>query len=195
MRKAFKDPASKIIVDNLKYIPGNSANNKKITEILLKEQKQFCAYTDEYLSRTASPDIDHFDPTLKNTPADNYYNWFLVKHQWNIEKSDKWKKFQSILHPTADDFEERIIYKEGDYFTKSKLDLEAQNLIDLLKLDDVELADERKKYIRRKQQDMEAYDQDELTFFNILINCDSCSVSYPRAIKEEFGIDIWAMID
>lgn len=46
MRKAVKNPASKIISDNLKYVPDNSANNKKIAEILLKEQKNFCAYTD-----------------------------------------------------------------------------------------------------------------------------------------------------
>lgn len=195
MRKAVKNPASKIISDNLKYVPDNSANNKKIAEILLKEQKNFCAYTDEYISRTDAGDIDHFNPTLKDTPDDNYYNLFLIKHQWNIEKSYKWENFKPILLPTADDFEERIIYRDGDYFAKSSSDLEAKNLINLLKLDDLGLADKRKKYIKRKKEDMIAYNQDKITFFTILINCDTCNISYPRAIKEEFGIDIWQMID
>ena len=51
-------------------------------------------------------------------------------------KSYKWKNYQPILHPTAEDFEERIIYLDGDYIAKSNEDIEAQNLISLLKLDD-----------------------------------------------------------
>jgi len=120
---------------------------------------------------------------------------FIVKHQWNIEKSYKWENFQPILLPTADDFEERIIYKGGDYFAKSNLDLEVENLINLLKLDDLGLADKRKKYIKRKREDMLAYNQDEITFFTTLINCNTCDISYPRAIKEEFGIDILKMLN
>ena len=104
MRKSIKNPSSKIIADKLKYVSGNSANNKKIADILFAEQKKFCAYTDEYISRTDAKDIEHFDPTLKDTEADNYNNWFLVKHQWNKEKSYKWENYQPILHPTADDF-------------------------------------------------------------------------------------------
>ena len=68
-----------------------------VAKILLDEQKKFCAYTDEYVSRTDAKDIEHFNPTLKGTPEDNYYNWFLVKHQWNKEKSYKWQEFQPIL--------------------------------------------------------------------------------------------------
>src|SRR4051812_4317702 len=100
MKKAVKDPNSKIITNNLKYISGSFSNNKKIADILLKEQKQFCAYTDEYMSRTDAKDVEHFNPTLKDNPDDNYYNWFLVKHQWNKEKSYKWDNYQPILHPT-----------------------------------------------------------------------------------------------
>lgn len=195
MRKAFKYPNSKIITDNLKYISGNSAKNKKVAEILLKEQKNFCAYTDEYISRTDAADIEHFNPTLKNTPDDNYLNWFLVKHQWNIEKNYKWEKFQPILHPTANDFEERIVYVDGDYIALSDTDVEVINLINLLKLDDPALAEKRKKYLKRKHEEIKIYDQDAITFFSILINDDICHILYSRAIKEVFGIDIWEMLD
>jgi len=179
-----------IITGNLKYISGNPSNNKKIADILLKEQKKFCAYTDEYISRTDAKDIEHFDPTLKDSANDNYNNWFLVKHQWNKEKSYKWDNFQPVLHPTAVDFENRIVYLDGDYIASSEVDIAAKNLISLLRLDDPALADKRKRYIKRKREEMKAFGQNEMTFFSILITADTFQVSYPRAIKEEFGIDV-----
>lgn len=66
MKKVIKNPNSKIITDQLKYKLGSSTI-KKISEILLKEQKSFCAYTDEYIRRTYARDIEHFNPILKNT--------------------------------------------------------------------------------------------------------------------------------
>src|SRR4051812_24946400 len=105
MRRLFKNPNSKILKDNIKYISGNSEKNRVIAEILFEEQRKFCAYTDEFISRTDARDIEHFNPTLKDTEGDNYENWFLVKHQWNMEKSYKWKEYQPVLSPLAEDFE------------------------------------------------------------------------------------------
>jgi hypothetical protein len=195
MRKAIKYPESRIITDKLQYISGDSTNNKKISEVLLNEQKSYCAYTDEFISRTDARDIEHFNPTLKDTAEDNYTNWFLVKHQWNKEKSYKWEEYQPIIHPTAEDFEERIIYFEGDYIPKSEADISAKNLIRLLKLDDPGLAEKRKKYIKRKRADMEAYQEDPVTFFKTLIDCNNCDISYIRAIEEEFNVDLWETLD
>lgn len=195
MRKAIKYPDSEIIKNNLKYIPGNSANNKKIADILFIEQKKFCAYTDEYLGRADARDIDHFNPKLKNTEEDNYYNWFLAKNQWNKEKSSKWEKFQPILYPTADDFEKKITYVEGDFLPDVESNEHAKHLISLLKLNDAALADERKRYIKRKREEIKIFGQDETTFFSTLITDDPPRVSYLRAIKEEFGVDIWKMLN
>lgn len=117
-----------------------------------------------------------------------------MKHQWNKEKSNKWNDFQPVLHPAAADFEERVVYRDGDSFAKSDSDIEAKNLIGLLQLDDHALADKRKRYIRRKREDMNAYDQDTAAFFSILLEAEPCGIAYPRAIKEEFGIDVWQMI-
>lgn len=194
MRKAIKDPNSKILTDNLNYISGNYVNNKQIADILFDEQKKFCAYTDEYISRTDAKDIEHFNPTLKDTLNDNYNNWFLVKHQWNKEKSSKWKDFQPILHPTSEDFEYRVVYLDGDYIVSSEDDILAKNLVNLLKLDDPALADKRKRYIKRKREEIKVFEQDEKAFFFALANADICQVSYLRAIKEEFGIDLWATL-
>ncbi len=194
MRQAIKKSDSKIILDGLNYKEGNSPNNKIITEILIQEQKMFCAYTDECITRTDAKDIEHFNPTLKGQPNDNYNNWFIVKHQWNIEKSDKWIKFQPILHPTALDFEERIVYFMGDYFAKSKDDIEAQNLVDLLKIDDTHLAKKRKEYIKNRKEHIELFKMEISSYFKELIMKEPYNVHYPRAIKEEFGIDILEMI-
>ena len=51
-----------------------------------------------------------------------------------------------------------------------------------------------KRYIKRKREEMNVYGQDPITFFSILTNADTCQVSYPRAIKEEFNIDIWGIL-
>lgn len=69
-----------------------------------------------------------------------------------------------------------------------------KNVVKLLKLDDPVLADERKRYIKRKREEIKIFGQDETTFFSTLINDDPARVSYLRAIKEEFGVDIWELL-
>lgn len=194
MRRVIKNDDSEVIKSNLGYIEGNSNNNLKISKILYKEQRGFCVYTEEYLGRADARDIEHFDPNLKGTDEDSYSNWFLVKHQWNKEKSSKWENYQPILHPTASDFNERIIYDSGDYRVSDSNDQEATNLIKLLKLDDIILADERKKYIQRKTKELSIYGVSAEDFFKILIEDDIKQISYIRAIQQEFKINIWNMI-
>lgn len=194
MRRVIKNDDSEVKKSNLGYIEGNSNNNLKISKILYKEQKGFCVYTEEYLGRADARDIEHFDPTLKGTADDSYSNWFLVKHQWNKEKSTKWKEYQPILHPTATDFNERIVYDSGDYRVSDLNDNEAINLIKLLKLDDIILADERKKYIQRKAKELSTYGVSPEDFFKVLIDDDIKQISYLRAIHQEFKINIWNMI-
>ncbi len=188
MRRAVKHKESIIIKEGLRYSTKNI--NSKISQILLSEQKCFCAYTDEYINRTDAADIEHFNPKLKLTDNDSYNNWFLVKHQWNKEKSYKWDKFQPALHPTATDFEARIIYNDGDYFSGYETDIEAMNTVSLLKLDDPGLAEKRKKYITRKKKEIEVSGLSPYNFFNNLLTDDICQISYVRAIKEEFDINI-----
>ncbi|PXY41911.1 hypothetical protein DMB65_04930 [Flavobacterium cheongpyeongense] len=194
MRRVLKNEDSEIIKTNLGYIEGNSNNNLKISKILYKEQKGFCAYTEEYLGRADARDIEHFDPTLKGTKDDSYSNWFLVKHQWNKEKSTKWEDFQPVLHPTNDNFDDRIVYDDGDYHVSDLDDQEAINLVKLLKLDDIILADERKKYIKRKAKELSIYGESAEVFFKVLIDDDIKQISYLRAIDQEFDIDIRSLL-
>jgi hypothetical protein len=195
MKRIQKKTDSEIVLKTLTYIVGNSANNKAISEILFKEQNGFCAYTEEYLGRADAKDIEHFNPKLKDTKHDNYENWFLVKHQPNKEKSAKWDDYQPVLYPTAEDFEKRIVYDGGDYRVNLVTDEEAKHLVQLLNLDDAILADERKRYIRRKRNDMMAYGSDAKTFFQNLIEDNIETVRYLRAIDEEFNVSIVEMIN
>ena len=163
MRRILKNNDSEIIKRGLNYIEGNSYNNLKISKILYKEQKGFCVYTEEYLGRADARDIEHFNPNFKGTDNDSYSNWFLVKHLCNSEKSTKW--FEQILLPTNKNFEKRIVYDKGDYRISDANDIEAINLIKLIKLDDLMLADERKKYINRKRNEIENLEFPQKTFF------------------------------
>ena len=56
------------------------------------------------------------------------------------------------------------------------------------------LADERKKYIKRKKSEMEIYNINPTEFFELLIDDDIKQVSYLRAIDKEFNINIWELI-
>jgi hypothetical protein len=193
MRRVIKNNTSEIIIHNLKYKKGDSNNNKKIAEILYKEQHGFCVYTEEYIGRTDAKDIEHFNPNFKYTEEDNYNNWFLVKHQWNKEKSNNW--LEPILHPTAENFENRIVYNNGDYIASNLDDIEANNLIELINLSDQILASDRKKYIRRKKNEIEVFGSSPKDFFILLLNEDISQINYIRAIKEEFDIDIIELIE
>lgn len=194
MRRAIRLKDSAILTQQLRYISNNRANNQKITLILWDEQKGFCAYTDEHMSRSDAQDVEHFNPTLKGTAQDGYENWLLVKHRWNSEKSTKWKKFQPCLHPSADDFEDRIKYIDGDYVAAEDDD-EANKLIELLKLNDPALADKRKGYIKSTHEHMRLDGREPKEFFQQLLKTNRPHVHYPRAIREEFDVDILGFIN
>lgn len=192
MRRQIKSENSEIIKQKLTYKSDNSANNKKIANILYSEQKGFCSYTEEYMSRTDAEDIEHFNPNLKDAVEDNYNNWFLVKHLWNKEKSEKWDKFQPCIHPAHESFENRIWYEDGTYRSKNE-DEEAKNTIELLNLNDYVLSENRKKYIKRRKNYLELYPSSKEDYFSELIQ-DLTNVKYLRAIKTEFEVDIWEML-
>ena len=143
MRKQIKTDSSKILLENIEYHPGG--DNSKLRELLFVEQKGFCAYTETYLGRTDQKDIDHFNPTKDFIDRNKYHNLFLCKALWNKEKSNKWGDFQPMLNPCCDEFEDRVIFNKDlkIFETNNDEDIEAKNLVSLLKLDDPDLANER----------------------------------------------------
>ena len=186
MRRQIKSEESPI--HNLKY----PTDLDEIRRQLLVEQNNICAYVETYLGgRFDSKDIEHFNPTLKSTEADGYDNWFLVNHQLNNEKGRKarWLEHQPLFHPTNTDFNERIIYLEGEYISKPG-DKEALNLIEYLKLNDEQLTVERKRYIKRRKEAIDMKQTTPESYFQQRLLKEPNSVYFIRAIEEEFKIKI-----
>ncbi|MEM0575370.1 hypothetical protein [Flavobacterium polysaccharolyticum] len=193
MKRVLKSPTSLIISNNLTH--KSNGNNTKLGILLLKEQKGFCAYTEHYIGFDDANDIEHFNPNLKDQPNDNYYNWYKVKHLANQRKTDNW--IEPILLPYVENFEDRVIYNEGEYFAKLNDD-EANNLIILLDLNNQKRVEDRKNYIKRRRESINdrklQTDLEIKKYFQDKIDNEINSISYLRAIQEEFGIDIWNMI-
>jgi hypothetical protein len=188
MKRIIKPSDSEAIQKNITYKKGD---NKKLSGILQKEQKNFCAYTEEYIGINDAVDIEHFNPTLKYLKTDSYQNWFMVKHKPNNLKRTNW--IEPILHPTSQDFEQRLLYFDG-YFLHQPEDVETKNLIDLLNLNDEIFVKNRKKYIDRRKDRINELDILAVDYFQEKINSEIDSIKYLRAIQEEFNIDIWNMI-
>lgn len=190
MKRIIKNSTSKIVTKKIVYKNGD---NKKLSKILLNEQKRFCAYTEEYIGVNDAVDIEHFNPNLKFTIEDSYQNWFMVKHKPNNIKRRNW--VQPILQPTDIDFEEKLIYFDG-YFLHNPDDIATKNLIELLNLNDEIFVNNRKKYIERRKEMIicRGFEANPELYFSELIREEIELVKYLRAIQEEFKIDIWSMI-
>lgn len=190
MRRIIKKADSKIIKDSFVY--KINGDNSKLAKILLSEQKNFCAYTEEYVGNNDAFDIEHFNPNFKNTPQDSYDNWFCVKHKPNMKKSIKW--FEEIIHPTVEDFEDRLIYIDGAFFSKDTDDIPTKNLIALLDLNNEILVRDRQKYIARRKEAIDDIGKTPFEYFDKKIKSEIWQIRYLRAIQTEFEIDIWSMI-
>lgn len=191
MRKQTKPTNS--LAKDISYI--KDGDNSNLRDILFKEQKGFCSYTETYLGRTDQKDIDHFNPSKDYTERNNYLNLFLCKSQWNKEKSNKWLDFQPVLSPLNYDFENRISYnKELKLFeAKDENDIEAKHLVKLLKLDDYDLSVERKKYIDLCKELITYYESPTI-YFQKITQKNTTELKFIRSLEIEFNIDIWNMI-
>ncbi|MGM9509460.1 hypothetical protein ACS5NO_17115 [Larkinella sp. GY13] len=187
MRQVLKSTESKIIERKLTYKEGN---NDELRQLLGDEQHCLCAYTETYLGPSDDAHIEHFNPLFKGRTEDGYSNWFLVKSLWNTRKAKKWADYQPILHPTAEDLERRILYINGDYVASDPNDLEALNLIRLLDLDNARLADQRKRYIRLKKQEIKDANKSSQQFLDDLLLSYPEGVYFIRAIEEELQVKV-----
>jgi hypothetical protein len=144
MRFLKKTANSEILTQHLK----SPKHTQQIRELLKAEQRQFCAYTERFIGENdAAVDVEHFDPRLKNTDHDSYWNWYAVSHWLNLRKPRKIEPFEPILQPYARDLLERIHYIDHEFQPVQADDREAQNLIDFLGMNRPELIDERFKHI------------------------------------------------
>jgi hypothetical protein len=187
MNYLSKNPGSKIITQDLKY--SNKNDRQNIRYILINEQNGFCAYSERYFNNTDQVDIEHFDPRLKSSEEDNYYNWYAVLAFMNSHKPKIIEPFIPFLSPSSHDFKNRISYSDGLFFSSNTDDTEATNLIDYLGFNKKELYDDRSKHINRLKSILFFLGNDKERLKDHLTNTKE-DQSFITAIKHEFQINI-----
>lgn len=137
--------------ENLIYRIGNSTNNKRLRTALIAEQKGFCAYTEKFIDRIDSVEVEHFNAALK--PNDNYYNYYAALRIANSYKKDEEYSgasfFTSLFFQNREELLRRIQFKDGIYVETDPADEEARGLIDFLGLNHPDLYEQRKQHLAR----------------------------------------------
>lgn len=187
MKQIIKSPISPITKTPYVY----PADREKILSELEIEQEFFCAYTEDNLSPGYSRDVEHFDPSLKGTPKDDYANWFAVSSRLNRKKGSKprWLKHQPILHPTSSDLQKRLLYSNGYYIVANIKDKEAKNLKDFLFLNQLGFPEARKSYINSLKTILDAFGNN-ISDLEKFLRTNPSQIRFRTAIKTEFGITL-----
>ena len=200
MKFLTKMPKSSILKNGLTYKAGNVINNRKLLKALLDEQKSFCAYTEQYILRDEegtfpeSVDIEHFTATLKNTPSDDYYNWYAVLHKINIKKRDE--KYENATFHQSRFFQNRvkldarIEYDANDnfYYEKDKEDIEARDFIDFIQIDSPMIAKRRLAHLKRLKTIREAL-KTNVAFVEYLLKHPN-ELAFITAIEKTFEVEL-----
>jgi hypothetical protein len=193
MKFLSKNSNSNILSQGLTYQENRPANNKKLLNELIKEQKNFCAYTEKYLKPLDSPEVEHFNSKIKY--QDDYYNYYAVVRAANLYKQDKKYPnasfFKSLFFQSEEELEKRIVYFNGIYQEVSPEDIEAKQLIEFLGLNDNRLYTERARHIHRVKHLVSNYSKDEiLDFFKQYKE----ELSFITALEVELNIDLTQLI-
>ncbi len=181
MKFIFKDSNSQILKENITYKKNYNENNKKLLDMLIKEQKNFCAYTEKYISNLETVEVEHFNSSKKYN--DDYYNYYAVLRKANLYKKDeKYKNatfFTNLFFQNEQKFNDKIEYLKGDFIYSEidENDVESKEFIDFLDLNNSDLVKERKNHISRlnylakEQIDLKKYlenHKEELNFITII---------------------------
>ena len=197
MKFLTKSNDSAILKNNLTYKKSQTDKNRELKEELLKEQHNFCAYTEKYIQPLDATEVEHFNSSLKYN--DDYFNYYAVlrkANQYKIEKDNKYKDasfFKSLFFQDEKEFNKRIVYEDGFYSEIDENDREAKDLIDFLGFNHELLSNERSRCIRRLKNTFEnaGYNNDEIKeYFSAHIE----DLSFITAVEIEFSIDLSELI-
>jgi hypothetical protein len=191
MKFLSKNPNSDILKKGLIYQENKAANNKLLREELLKEQKNFCAYTEKYIQELDATEVEHFNPHLKY--HDDYYNYYAVIRKPNQYKNNQISPnsefFTSRFFQNRDEFNSRIQFKDGIYFQVEESDNEAKELIDFLGFNHHTLAQQRSRHIKRLSKIFEIANysnEQRLEYFSEHIE----ELSFITAVEVTFNVDL-----
>lgn len=192
MKFLGKTENSLVLKEELTYKAGQTGNNKRIKELLLQEQKNFCAYTEKYIQKMDACEIEHFNASKKY--ADNYYNYYAVLRSANLFKKDveyaDASFFQTLFFQDSESFNRRIRYSGDGYYEESdENDQEARDLIDFLGFNHEYLYEQRKKHIARLKRNFKdaSYTKEKcLEYFHDFQE----DLSFITAIEIHLGLDL-----
>lgn len=165
MRYLSKSEQSEIIKQGWRY--EKRGDRPKIRNALLREQHNFCAYTERYVAPIDACDIEHFDDRKKHTEQDDYWNWYAVHHWLNLRKR-RIDTFLPILSPYDESLLERVRYESGAFRPINENDTEAINLIDFLGWNNPTIAAYRAKTVERIKE-IRALHNDDAAFVEFMI--------------------------
>lgn len=189
MKYLIKKPDSEILCQELSY--QKQSNRTKIRQILKAEQVGFCAYSERFIHETDAVDIEHFDPRLKNTEADNYHNWFAVLSKINGYKPRKIEPFLPIATPNSEVLKQKLQYEDGIYKSVNENDTEINNLIKLLKLNKHEIYIDRQNHVERIKI-LKSLCNDEEEFLEQLKFKEN--LSFATALEVELDLELDTLI-
>lgn len=192
MRYLKKDPASPLVESALSY--DKPTDRPKIRERLLQEQQGFCAYSERFIKHTDETHIEHFDPRLKETAQDDYFNWYAVLPKFNTQKPKQIEPFLPILSPNSPDLVTRIAYQNGIgiFQAVNTDDFEAKNLVKFLRWDSNELYEDCQKHLQRIKELRVLCGDDSLFYDQMKRYKDN--LSFATALEAELGINVAALL-
>lgn len=197
MKFLSKHTDSKILIENFVYKKNSPKNNKKLKEMLLNEQKNFCAYTEKYISELDSIEVEHFNSSKKYN--DDYFNYYAVVRKSNEYKIKKDKIylnnnfFSSLFFQDKKEFNNRILFVDNMYVETNEDDQEAKDLIDFLGFNHQKLFVQRLRHINRLRQNFKDanYSKNECIEYFKEYKED---LSFITAIEKEFELDLLEII-
>lgn len=191
MKFFSKNNDSEILSRELIYKENRAVNNALIKEILIKEQFNFCAYTEKYIDELDSVEVEHFNSAKKYN--DNYINYYAVLRKPNLWKKDESyvneSFFETLFFQNKDELNKRIQYVKGEFiFEEVDLnDIEAKSFLDFLGINNRDLYVIRKNHLKRL----------EFILFNLNLeqtieyfNNHKSELSFISVIEKELDIDL-----
>ena len=144
MKFLSKNNTSEIFINELVY--RSKKDNSSLNLKLLIEQKNFCAYTEKYIQGNDSTEVEHFNPSLKE--SDDYYNYYAA-----VTTANKYKKykgasfFENLFFQNEVELKKRISFSNNIFFEIDEADIEARDFIDFLGLNHPKLYEERSSHV------------------------------------------------
>ena len=199
MKFLRKSADSRILKEDLTYRENRGPDNAKLRTALLKEQKNFCAYTEMYCQELESVEVEHFNQSLKF--ADGYYNYYAVIRWANTGKPAGTFKynafFTSLFFQNQEAWNLRIRFVDNTYEAIKESDTEADDLIKFLRLNHPDLFNRRKKHVDRVADTLlkDAHYQNDPSKILEYFKENPEELNFITALEDRLNIDLEVLLN